>query len=183
MPVRAPIQGVNQPVLPIVVVVQKDEASFFRCKPNYACPLALPLKRQIRVRPPVLSAIDRGIQIGTIIVVTPGEEPAAQLIEKEEVSYTSGVLRSSRSGFFPIPTPIDSSEYKKILSVSPVDPPKLRCQEKQAIDESDVSHLGFHPRMASIVRTKERFGQGSVPAAVINHLHPLQFLLRHVLPM
>src|SRR5258708_2219214 len=51
------------------------------------------------------------------------------------------------------------------------------------MDEGDIRDFGFDPRMASIVRTKERRGPGSVPSAVINHLYPLQGLLRHFLPM
>src|ERR1035438_8270149 len=134
----------------------------------------------------MLPSVNRGIQIGTIVVVTPGDEPAVQLIEEEEVSYRSRLSWRSSSGLFPIVSAIDGPEHEKVLSVDAGgagDPPKLRRQEKQVIDETYIRNLGFHPGAASVIRTKELLGQGAIAAAVINHLYPLQELLGHALPM
>jgi len=40
----------------------------------------------------VLSSVDGGIQIGTIVVVAPGDEPAVQRVNEEEVSHSAGLL-------------------------------------------------------------------------------------------
>ena len=40
----------------------------------------------------MLSSVDGGIQIGTIVVVAPGDEPAVQRVNEEEVSHSAGLL-------------------------------------------------------------------------------------------
>lgn len=183
MPVRAPVQGVHQSALCVVPVVHKNEASFSGRKSNYACPLALPLKRQIMFRRPVLSPIDRGIQVAPIVVVAPGDEPAAQLIEEEEVSYVSEFLRSGSTGLFPVPATVDSTKREEIPPVDSRDPSELRRQEKQMIDEGDIWDLGLQPGAAPVIGSIELPGGGAIATTVIDHLHSLQGLLRGVLPM
>jgi hypothetical protein len=46
------------------------------------------------------------------------------------------------------------------------------------IDEDDIQDRGFHPRAASVIRAKELLGHDSIPTVAINHMHPLQELLR-----
>ena len=70
----------------------------------------------------MLSSVSCGIQIGAFTDVIPNGEPAALLIEEEQITYQFRWLRWSRSGLFPVPPPIDGSEHKEILSADAGDP-------------------------------------------------------------
>src|ERR1035438_948990 len=100
------------------------------------------LARRSTKQRPMLSPVNRGIQIGTLIVVIPNGEPAAMLIEKEQITYPFRWLRWSRSGLFPVPPPIHGSEHKEVLSIGAGDPTVVGRQEDHAIDETDIRNLG-----------------------------------------
>ena len=97
-----PPWSVPQPFYAVRLV--KNEASFAGRKPNHACQFALPLKGQIGFRRPVFSPVDRGVQIRTIVVVTPGDKPAVQLIARCRASGRWAQLSSLSQTFDPGPT-------------------------------------------------------------------------------
>src|SRR5271168_1992113 len=112
VPMSAAIGGERKPVLP--AFKKKDEASFSGSKSNYVCLLVLPLKRWIGVRRPMPSSVSCGIQIGALTVGIPSGEPAAPLIEEEQITYPFQVLPSNRSGLFPVPPSIDGSKHQEV---------------------------------------------------------------------
>lgn len=67
----------------------------------------------------MLSAVNSGIQIGALTDLIPSDEPAVQLIEEEQITYSLRLLRRSRSELFPVPASVDGSEHQEVLSVHP----------------------------------------------------------------
>ena len=95
---------------------EKDEASFSGSKSHYVCHACPSLETidqgpasSAFLRQPWKTNRDALARIGVI----PNGEPAALLIEEEQITYPFRLLRRSRSGLFPVPPSIDGSEHQE----------------------------------------------------------------------